>query len=71
MKASNRQNAKERRMEHWVIAHPRGKVRPIARRVSYRTAVLETRECRAMRPDCRFVYVRSASVGYNVVELES
>jgi hypothetical protein len=71
MKSSKRQNAKERRMERRVIAHAPGKVRPIFRRVSYRAAVLETRDCRALRPDCRFVYVRSASEGYNVVELES
>jgi hypothetical protein len=71
MKASKRQNAKERRMERRLIAHPPGKVRPIARRVSYRAAVMETRECRALRPDCQFVYVRSTSTGYNVVELES
>lgn len=71
IRTSNRQNAKERRMARRLNAHPRGRVRVIARRVSYPSAVREVRECRALRPDCRFLYVPSASNGYNVVELEA
>ena len=71
IRTSNRQNAKERRMERRVYAHPPGRVRVIARRVSYPYAVREVRECRALRPDCRFLYLQSAGNGYNVVELEA
>ena len=71
IKTSNRQNAKERRMMRRLYAHPAGRVRVIARRVSYPNAVREARECRALRPDCCFLYVPSASNGYNVVELEA
>jgi len=70
IRTSNRQNAKERRMARRVYQH-KGLVRVIARRVSYPTAIREVRESRALRPDCRFVYLPSASDGYNVVELEA
>jgi hypothetical protein len=66
---SNRQNAKERRMRRRVYEH-KGTIRVIARRVSYPAAVREVRQCRALRPDCRFLYLPSAGDGYNVVELE-
>jgi hypothetical protein len=71
IRTSNRQNAKERRMERRVYAHPPGRVRVIARRVSYPTAVREVRECRALRPDCCFLYLPSTGNGYTVVELEA
>jgi hypothetical protein len=71
IRTSKRQNAKERRMERRVYAHPAGRVRVIARRVSYPTAVREVRECRELRPDLRFVYWPSVSNGYNVAELEA
>jgi hypothetical protein len=70
IRTSNRQNAKERRMFRRVYQH-KGRVRVIARHVSYPKAVREVRECRALRPDCRFLYLASAGNGYNVVELEA
>jgi hypothetical protein len=70
IRTSNRQNAKERRMYRRVFQH-KGSVRVIARRVSYPNAVREVRECRALRPDCCFLYLQSAGDGYNVVELEA
>ena len=70
IRTSNRQNAKERRMYRRVFQH-KGTVRVIARRVSYSQAVREVRQCRALRPDCCFLYLPSASHGYNVVELEA
>jgi hypothetical protein len=70
IRTSRRQNAKERRMMRRAYQH-KGRVRVIARRVSYPTAVREVRECRALRPDCSFVYLPSpAGNGYTVVELE-
>lgn len=73
MKVSKRQNAKERRMERRAYIHHEVKNRPvrvIARRVSYISAVAEVRMCRHLRPDCRFIYIPSASGhGYNVIEL--
>lgn len=69
MKHSQRQNAKERRMERRLYAHSPGRVRIISRRVSYRTAVCEVRQCRTLRPDCRFIYWPSITSGYNVAEL--
>ncbi len=69
IRTSNRQNAKERRMERRLYAHPPGSVRMIARRVSYPTAVREVRECRALRPDLCFIYWPSTTNGYNVAEL--
>jgi hypothetical protein len=71
IRTSNRQNAKERRMERRVYAYPPGRVRVIARRVSYPSAVREVRECRALRPDCCFLYLPSTANGYTVVELEA
>jgi len=71
IRTSKRQNAKERQMERRLYAHPRGRVRVIARRVSYPTAIREVRECRELRPDLRFVYWPSVSNGYNVAELEA
>ncbi len=70
IRTSKRQNAKERRMMRRLLEH-NGHVRVIARRVSYPTAIREVRESRALRPDCRFLYVPAASNGYNVVELEA
>jgi hypothetical protein len=71
IRTSNRQNAKERRMERRLYAHPVGRIRVIARRVSYPAAVREVRECRALRPDLRFIYWPSTTNGYNVAELEA
>ena len=68
IRTSNRQNAKERRMNRRLYQH-RGEVRPIARRISYPSAVREVRECRALRPDCSFIFVTSGGDGYSVYEL--
>jgi len=70
IRTSNRQNAKERRM-YWRVFRHKGNVRVIARRVSYPIAIREVRECRALRPDCCFLYLQSTTNGYNVVELEA
>jgi hypothetical protein len=69
---SNRQNAKEPRMAKRVWSHRKGLVRVIARRITYPAAIREVRECRDLRPDCRFAYLPSwgGGDGWNVVELE-
>lgn len=70
IRTNNRINSKERNYALRIAAHPAGLVRPIARRVSYPAAIREVRECRALRPDCTFLYVPAGGEGYNVVELE-
>lgn len=70
---SKRQMAKERRYERRVwdhqYKHGAAAIRVI-HRGSYPEALAEVRESRALRPDCRFLYLPSFSGnGYTVVEL--